>query len=454
MAVFVLDKLNKPLMPCSEKRARLLLTRERAVVHRMVPFTIRLRDRTVENSKLQLLRLKLDPGSKTTGFAVLLEKSSERAIVIWLGEFIHKVGIKDRLDTRRAVRRSRRIRKTRYRAPRFLNRKRKEKWLPPSLEARVQQTLNSVGKLQGLLPLSTISTEHAKFDTQLLQNPQIQGVEYQQGTLFGYEVREYLLEKFQWTCAYCEGASKDHILEVDHVIPKNPKIGSKGTNQINNLVIACHTCNDAKGNIQPQNWLEELQKSPKKVDRIRIQNLPKILKQSKNSLRDAAFMNATRWKLYENLKNLGLSVEGGTGARTKMQRLSHNLPKTHYYDAACVGASTPNTLIISPKYIDQWTAIGRGNRCMANVNKYGFPITHRKAQKQYYGFQTGDIIKANVSRGKYTGTWHGRVAVRSRGYFDIKDGSGKRICQSVSYKHCSLIQRNNGWYYSKTKIQS
>jgi len=175
MAVFVLDRHKKPLMPCSEKRAQLLLERGRARVHQMYPFTIRLVDRVQEESVWQPTRLKLDPGSKTTGVAVTLDGHTGTQ-AIWLGEIVHKTGIKARLDHRRAVRRSRRYRKTRYRQPRFLNRKRKAGWLPPSLEARVQQTLQAVAKLRALMPLAALSVEHVRFDTQKMQNPAISGM--------------------------------------------------------------------------------------------------------------------------------------------------------------------------------------------------------------------------------------------------------------------------------------
>ena len=121
--VFVLDKHKRPLMPCSEKRARQLLERKRAVIHKISPFTIRLKDRVVSKSKTQPLRLKLDPGSKVTGFAILRKDNPEQSTIILLGELHHKPGIKFSLDNRRALRRSRRNRKTRYRKPRFNNRK-------------------------------------------------------------------------------------------------------------------------------------------------------------------------------------------------------------------------------------------------------------------------------------------------------------------------------------------
>jgi 5-methylcytosine-specific restriction endonuclease McrA len=444
--VFVLDKHKKPLMPCSEKRARKLLENGRAVIHRLGPFTIRIKDRTVEESKLQPLRLKLDPGSKETGIAVINEEF-DCGKVIFLGEIHHKKGIKSKLDSRRALRRSRRNRKTRYRKARFLNRKRKKGWLPPSLEARVDQTINTVNKLQKLLPITAISTEHIKFDTQLMQNPEISGIEYQQGELFGYEVKEYLLEKWGRKCAYCGIVNSE--LQVEHVVPKKPKHGPKGTDRISNLTIACELCNGDKDNLQPHEWFEMLKHSSKKLDQTRAVNLQKVLENLEKPLKDAAMMNATRWKLFNELKKTNLPVECGTGARTKKQRIEHSLPKTHYYDACCVGASTPEKLIILPQYVSIWTAIGRGTRQMCNMDKYGFPKSHRKSQKLHFGFQTGDIVKTDVPKGKYQGHYTGRIAVRASGYFDLKNGKGKRICQGVNYKYCHIIQRNNGWQYEK-----
>jgi 5-methylcytosine-specific restriction endonuclease McrA len=443
--VFVLDKHKKPLMPCTEKRARLLLQRKRAVIHKMAPFTIRLKDRTLERSKLQSLRLKLDPGAKTTGVAVLQE-DTEKGVAVFLAEIKHKPGIKQKLEARRNIRRSRRSRKLRYRKPRFNNRTRPKGWLPPSLNARVTQTINVAEKLFKLLPITDISTEHVKFDTQLLQNPGISGEQYQRGELYGYEIREYLLEKWQRKCAYCH---IDNVpLEIEHVIP----ISRNGTHRISNLTLACRGCNEAKGAMMPQEWLKKLSASQKTLDQKRASNLPAVLKRLREPLRDAAMINATRWALYKHLKASDLPVECGTGARTKMQRTEHQLPKTHYYDACCVGVSTPKTLVIACDYVSVWAASGRGIRKMCNVDKYGFPRSHRKKKKSYYGFQTGDIVIAHVPKGKYAGCHVGRVSVRENGSFDIKDYAGKLICQGVSYKYMRVLQRGDGWRYGKQKI--
>jgi len=423
--VLVLDQHKKPLMPCTEKRARLLLDRKRAVVHKMSPFTIRLKDRTVEDSILQPMRIKLDPGSKTTGVAVMLD-GANGTHVPFLGEIGHKTTIKAKLDGRRALRRSRRNRKTRYRQPRFLNRAKPKGWLPPSLIARVNQTLHAVEKICKSAPITAISVEHVKFDTQQMDQADIHGTEYQQGTLLGYEVREYLLEKWGRACVYC--GQTNVPLEVEHIVPKV----RGGSNRISNLTLACHACNQEKGS---QTALEF--------------GFPHIQDQAKKPLKDAALMNATRWRLYESLKATGLPVEGGSGARTKKQRIEHGLSKEHYYDALCVGASTPPVFGKIARYVQVWKAFGRGTRQLCGANRYGFPIRHRSNQKQHFGFQTGDLVQALIPRGKYAGTWVGRVTVRARGFLVITTADGTKA--EVSHKACRILQRGNGWHVTQKR---
>jgi hypothetical protein len=206
---------------------------------------------------------------------------------------------------------------------------------------------------------------------------------------------------------------------VEHVIPKNPDHGPKGTDRISNLVIACKACNDTKDNLQPDEWLEKLKASKKKLDQIRFENFPKALKQLKEPLRDAAMMNATRWALYHRLKAFGFPLETGSGGVTKYNRTKiMKLPKTHYYDAVCVGKNLPETSGVP--FVEIFTVTGRGNRQIAGVDKYGFPYRWRERKKIHFGFQTGDLVVADIPKGKYKGTWKGRVAVRATGYFDIK----------------------------------
>jgi hypothetical protein len=135
MRVFVLDKNLKPLDPCHPARARELLKKGRAKVFKRYPFTIVLQDRMSKESTVHPHRIKIDPGSKTSGLAVVQEQTGRVTNAL---EISHRgKQIKEALESRRALRRGRRNRKTRYRKPRFLNRTRKQNWLPPSLESRI-----------------------------------------------------------------------------------------------------------------------------------------------------------------------------------------------------------------------------------------------------------------------------------------------------------------------------
>lgn len=425
MAVFVIDRRKKPLMPCSEKRARLLLERERARIHRIRPFTIRLVDRTQENSVLQPLRLKLDPGSKITGVA-LVHGSEANCRVVALSELEHRGRqISEALTARRAFRQRRRSTNLRYRAPRFDNRRRPDGWLPPSLQHRVDSAVMLVNRFRRLAPVGTITMELVRFDTQALENPEITGIEYQQGTLAGYEVREYLLEKWGRQCVYCD--RKNVPLQIDHIEPRS----KKGSDRISNLTLACEKCNQAKSDMDVREFLRE----PERIKRI--------LATAKTPLRDAAAVNATRWSLYRALKTTGLPVACSTGGRTKYNRCRLNIPKSHALDAACTGVVESLSGWQRPTFV--FRATGRGSYQRTRLTKYGFPRGYLMRQKQAHSFQTGDMVYAEVPAGAKAGTYTGRVAVRSTGSFNIQTADA--VVQGISYRYCRLLQRNDGYSY-------
>jgi 5-methylcytosine-specific restriction endonuclease McrA len=272
--VFVVDTSKQPLNPVHAGRARLLLKHGKAAVYRRVPFTLMLL-REVESPTLHSLRVKIDPGSKTTGLAILNDSSGE---VVWAAELTHRgQQIKKSLDQRRAARRSRRQRKTRYRKPRFHNRRRRTATLAPSMESRVCNVLTWVHRLRRLCQVTAISQELVRFDTQAMQNPEIAGIQYQQGALMGYEVREYLLEKWQRTCAYC--GQRQLPLQIDHIVPR----AKAGSDRAANLTLACQACNEAKGDRDVHEFL---------ADKPVV--LARVLAQAKAPLCDAAALNSTR----------------------------------------------------------------------------------------------------------------------------------------------------------------
>lgn len=424
MAVFVLDKHKKPLMPCSEKRARLLLARGWAVVVKHYPFSIRLKNRV--GGEIQALRVKIDPGSRYTGLA-LVRENAEKLTVLNLIQLNHRgLAISENLTSRGAMRRRRRG-NLRYRQARFNNRPKPEGWLAPSLQHRVDTTLSWVNKLQHLAPVTAISQELVRFDLQHMQNPEISGTEYQQGELQGYEVREYLLEKWGRQCAYC--GAKDIPLEIEHIIPRS----RGGSDRISNLTLACHCCNQRKGSHPIEIFLA------KKSD-----TLQKILAQAKRPLKDAAAVNSTRFALANRLKATGLPVELASGGRTKFNRIQQAIPKTHALDAVCVGeiGTVKNWNI--PTLAIKCT--GRGSYQRTRLNQYGFPRGYLMRQKAVQGFQTGDTVNATVPNGKKAGKYTGRVAVRASGYFNITTHAG--TVQGISHKHCRLLMRNDGYGYS------
>ena len=423
MAVFVLDKRKNPLMPCSEKRARLLLDRGRAVVVKHHPFSIRLKDSI--GGVTQPLRVKIDPGSRYTGVA-LVRESDEKLTALNLFQINHRgLGISANLDSRGAMRRRRRG-DLRYRVARFNNRTKPRGWLAPSLQHRVDSVMSWVNKLRRFAPVTAISQELVRFDMQLIGNPEISGIEYQQGELQGYEVREYLLEKWGRKCTYC-GA--EHVpLEIEHIVPKS----RGGSNRISNLTLACRPCNQRKGSQSIEVFLA---KKPLVLQKIKTQ--------AKHPLKDAAAVNSTRWALASQLKATGLPVELSSGGRTKFNRITHGIPKSHALDAVCVGnIGTVKNWAIPTLEIK---CTGRGSYQRTRLDKYGFPRGYLMRQKAVHGFQTGDQVTATVTKGKKIGTYTGRVAVRVSGSFNITTTQG--TVQGISYRHCRLIARNDGYGY-------
>ncbi|WP_079482199.1 RNA-guided endonuclease IscB [Paraburkholderia hospita] len=440
MAVCVLDRSGKALMPCSEKRARLLLARGRARVHRVVPFIIRLVDRRAHASRFQPLRIKVDPGSRTTGLALvrdtqLVDATSGEiqrgAAVLNLFELVHRGRqISEALSARRAMRRRRRG-NLRYRAPRFLNRTRPAGWLAPFLEHRVATTMAWVNRVMDWTPVAALSSELVRFDMQALENPEIASVEYQQGTLAGYEVREYLLAKWGRRCAYCD---QEHVpLQIEHILAR----ASGGTNRISNLTLACACCNAKKAARPIEAFLA---RDPKR--------LAVILAQAKRPLKDAAAVNATRWALANALRATGLPVELASGGCTQFNRKQLGLPKTHALDAVCVGKVASVSVWYKPTLAVKCT--GRGSYQRTRLDRYGFPRGYLTRSRRVHGFQTGDLVRAEVPTGKKAGRHTGRVAVRATGSFNIQVAGN--VVQGIAHRHCRLIQRSDGYGYSRIAL--
>ena len=418
--VLVLDPQKRPLMPCTPARARLLLRQQKAAVWRRYPFTLILRVARPD-AIVQPLRLKIDPGSQTSGLAVTDDTTGE---VLWAAELTHRgEQVHQALQKRAAVRRGRRQRHTRYRQPRFLNRLRPKGWLPPSLLSRMLNIETWVARLMRWCPMGTLSYEAARFDTQAQQNPEIAGTVYQHGTLAGYELKEYLLLKWGHRCVYCQQTGVP--LQIEHLVPKS----RGGSHRVSNLTLACGSCNQKKGSRTPEEF-----------------GFPRLQAQAGLPLKDAAAVNSTRWALYERLKTSGLPIEMSTGGRTKWNRMQRDIPKAHWLDAANVGQSTPPHLLwqhVRPLLI---RAMGQQNRQMCRMDAHGFPRTRAKRSSAKHAFRTGDSVLAVVpAHLRNKGVHVGRMAARANGQFTIATRRG--TVTDIGYRYCTRLQRNDGYGY-------
>ena len=433
--IFIIDTKFQPLKLTTPKRARELLSKGRAAVFRRYPFTLILKQER-EPTK-PYLELRIDPGSKVTGFALVNPKNE----VIWGMELEHRgQQISESLKLRAGFRRSRRNRKTRYRKKRF-NRTKPSGWLAPSLMHRLQTAITWIKRICRYAPVSTITIEKVKFDSQKLENPDIQGVEYQQGTLAGYTIREALLEHWGRQCAYCGAISVP--LQIEHIKPKS----KGGSNRFSNLTLACEYCNQAKGNQFIEKFLVG-----------KPEMLGKIKAHIKKSLTDAAAVNSTRNKIFEVAKKTGLLVQAGSGALAKLVRTKSHLPKAHWIDAAAnsiderpIKLLTHQPLIVTCK--------GHGNRQAKRCNSSGFPaitvkkdesgkkiVTIVKPKQKYTHAKTGDIVNATLEKDRKhikKGLYRSRVKTPTKTGVEVKI-NGYR----VSTKLFTFVHRCDGYDYS------
>ena len=439
--VFVIDTNKQPLKPTTPKRARELLNKGKAAVFRPYPFTLILK---YESKSVEpFLEIRVDPGSKKTGFALVNQKNE----CIWGMELEHRgQQISESLSLRAGFRRSRRNRKTRYRKKRF-NRAKPTGWLASSLMHRVQTIETWIKRLCRYAPVASITIEKVKFDLQKLDNPNIQGIEYQQGTLAGYTIREALLEHWGRQCVYC--GVKNVPLQIEHIRPKS----RNGSDRFNNLTLACQCCNQAKGNKSIEEFL---------ADKPKI--LQKIKTHLKTPLKDTAAVNSTRHKIFEIAQKTGLIVKAGSGALSKLVRAKSNLPKSHWIDAACNSLNQQPVKLLTHQPLIVKSS-GHGNRQAVRCNSSGFPaitvkknaegkkvVTIVKPKQKYTHCKAGDIVNVTLDRDRKhiaKGVYTARVKTPTLTGVEVKI-NGHRI----SSKLFEFIHRSDGYDYSFGSVMS
>jgi len=403
-------------------------------------------DRRSIDSSYQTVSVGIDPGSRYTGIAVTRDtEDGNDSYVLRKLQIDHRGHkITEDLKGRRAYRSSRRNRKTRYREPRFLNRKRDEGWVPPSLVSRTDNIINHVKKLMYRYPIVQAKVEDVKFDIQKILNEDIQGKEYQVKLLKGATVNTYLKLKHNYTCQYCgtKSTSKKKVrLEVDHVIP----VSKGGSDQLTNLTLACHICNKHKGALSVVEYLTTLLK------RTNIEAAATYVKVRKDCgeayvTKEASIVQSMKTRLYKGLKELGLDVTVHDTCYTYVNRTVNGIPKSHANDAACVGKFKKVHQYDIPTLHIQ--AMGRGRyqlfRGYINGKNGKKVVRYRGRNKEVYGFRTGDIAMTDDGI-------KGRINVASNGTFKIIPIDTSIGAFHRSHKKLKLLHRNDGYLYRGIK---
>lgn len=421
--VFLLNADKTPLDLINPARARELQSKGKAKVFRLFPYVLILQ-KQVDNPITKNYSIKIDPGSLWTGFAIQCAEQ-----ILFRLELKHRSSsISSNLQKRAAFRRGRRSRNLRYRQKRF-NKTKHQGWLAPSLRHRLQTVETWIKRFIKYCPVECIEIEQVKFDPQKMMNPEISGIQYQQGTLCGYETREYLLEKWGRKCAYC--GAQNVPLEIEHIQPKS----KGGSDRVSNLTLSCHECNQAKGNWDIKDFLS-----------AQPTILEQILKQCKQPLKDASSVNSTRLAIVKVAKKLCDSVLCWTGGRTKFNRCYQELPKSHSIDAACVGESgsaiklkTQQPLIVTCK--------GHGNRQARRVNASGFPAVI-KAKSVFNHVTTGDIVRVCLAKDRKAvkrGIYTARVKTPTAKGCEVLINNNRVTIASI--KALTFLHRSDGYSY-------
>lgn len=308
--VYVLNKDGQPLMPTNRHgKVKHLLKSGKAKVVKKCPFTIRL---LYENTThTQNLTLGVDTGSGTIGTAV----SKDNGDIIYMSEIIVRNDITDKIKQRARYRRNRRIRKTRYRKPRWLNRKNSIRLnrFSPTMISKLHSHVKEIEYIKSILPITTLVLETAQFDTHLMKNPSLANPKirhwgYQKGTNYGFEnTKAMVLNRDNYTCRYCKGKHKDNKLEVHHIIFRS----QGGSDEESNLITLCHTCHRDLHN-----------------GKINLKLSGKV----KGTLKYATQMNSIRKRLFKIYPD---AIET-FGYITKANRLAIGIDKKHYYDVCTI----------------------------------------------------------------------------------------------------------------------
>ena len=419
--VYVISKENKPLMPCSNAIARLLLKQGKAKVKRREPFTIKLTFETTNYT--QNLTLGVDTGSGTIGAAV----SKNNGDIIYMSEVIVRNDITDKMTQRAKYRRNRRNRKTRYRKARWLNRVNsiRTNRFSPTMQSKLHSHVKEIKYIKSILPITTLVLETGQFDTHLMKNPTLANPKvrhwgYQKGVNYGFEnTKAMVLNRDNYTCQCCRGKHKDSKLEVHHVIFRS----NGGSDEQENLITLCHTCHKALHD-----------------GKLNISLTGKI----KGTLKYATQMNSIRLQL---LKQYPEAIET-FGMVTKANRLKLGIEKDHHLDA-CVIANQGNPITFKTRSVYVKKCVSDGDFQKTKGVRSEQPITTGKI----CGFRKFDKVK-------YYGNEYFIKGRMSTGYVILMNIYGKKAdfshlpkgFKTPKLSNCKRISARNNWIIDELAI--
>ena len=417
MRVFVKNMRGQALMPCSCRKARLLLKQNKAKIVGYKPFTIQLNYATGEAR--QEVVVGADEGARHVGIAIVSQGK-----VLAKGEVELRQDVHSLLVTRAQYRRGRRFRKTRYRKARFLNRRKSEGWLPPSIRAKLDANFAWIDKFCSLVPNPKLRIEVGKFDIAKMINPDIQGVDYQHGQNYGYyDVRYFVFARDEYTCQVCK--KKNKVLHTHHIIYRS----EGGTDRADNLITVCADCHTS-ANHKPGGIFWKWMKEYKKVKQYK----------------EPTFMNILRIRTFKKYPNAEIIY----GSETSPRRKELGLEKTHYNDAiAITGTEYIKKNSAGVFYIKQFRKKKRSLHEATPRKGRKSPNVTQKRNSKNTKFASGLFLNDEVVfRGK-----RGWVSSFTGSSVRIWDISGEYIkMQEKNYSQVpiSKVQRlshNNGWQY-------
>lgn len=409
-------------MPCTQRKARLLLKEGKAKIHKYNPFTIQLTIPTGENK--QDCHVGVDTGAKHIGLAITSQNK-----VLFKGEVELRQDVKTNLDARRIYRYNRRSRKTRYRKSRYLNRKIENDWLPPSLQNRINHTYRWIDEMCNLVPTPTLHIEVGKFDVAKMINPEIQGIDYQHGQTYGvYDVKYFVFARDNYTCQCC-GKSKDKILHIHHILYKS----QGGTDRADNLITVCSDCHTTE-NHKPGGTLYDWMIKHKKVKQYK----------------EPPFMNILRRRIFNRYPSAIISY----GSETAMRRKELGLSKTHYNDAIVISGvsnikENPNEWLLIKQFRKKKRSLHEATIRKGIKEPNRMQKRHRKNTKCFKSWYLNDEVIVFSKKGYISG--FGGSTVYIKDLFDnyMKDGNKKNT--QISAKKLKLVSHNNNWKYIHRK---